>query len=188
MPTFRTSVQVKATDLAMPHLILVGLPGAGKTTVGRAVAEHVGRSFLDFDEEIERREGMPISEIFGAKGEQHFRTLERRLTEELAATSGMIASPGGGWISNVDVVGLVRPPAKIVYLELRPETALARLGAQRSRRPLLMRADPLAELTRLLQQRRPAYMQADAIVNVELLSLQRVIDSVVALCRSNSAG
>ena len=62
MHTFRTSVQINLTDLGLPHVILVGLPGAGKTTVGRAVAEKLGRSFLDFDEEIERREGMPLAQ------------------------------------------------------------------------------------------------------------------------------
>ena len=188
MHTFRTSVAIKLTDLGLPHLILVGLPGAGKTTVGRAVAEALGRSFVDFDEEIVRREGMPISEIFGSKGEQHFRKLERRLTEELAKTSGMIVAPGGGWMTNAEVVGLVRPPAHIVYLQLRPQTALSRLGAQRSTRPLLMGVDPLAELKQLLASRSAGYEQADSIVNTELLSLQGVIDTVVALTKAKSGG
>src|SRR5258708_29500184 len=152
MHTFRTSVQINLTDLGLPHLILVGLPGAGKTTVGRAVAAKLGRSFVDFDEEIERREGMPITQIFGAKGEHGFRALEARLTKELAKTSGMIAAPGGGWITHPEVVGLVRPPAQIVYLRLRPQTALARLGPQRATRPLLMGPDPLCEVKRLLAE------------------------------------
>jgi shikimate kinase len=188
MHTFRTSVQIKLSDLGLPHVILVGLPGAGKTTVGRAVAETLGRSFLDFDEEVERREAMPIAQIFGAKGEHHFRALELRLTKELAKTSGMIVAPGGGWIANPDVVALVRPPAQIVYLRLRPETALARLGAQRSTRPLLMGPDPLAELKRLLASRAAAYETADATVSSELLPLQGVIDAVVNLTREKSGG
>jgi shikimate kinase len=181
MPTFRTSVQVKQTDLGLPHIILVGLPGAGKSTVGRAVAAKLGRSFLDFDEEIVRREGMSVAEIFGLKGEQHFRKLERRVTEELAQTSGMVVAPGGGWAADPAMVAIVRPPAKLVYLQIRPATALARLGAERSTRPLLMRADPLGELTKLFEERRAAYEQADVTVSSELLPLQRVIDTVAEL-------
>jgi shikimate kinase len=186
--TFRTSVQIKATDLGLPHLILVGLPGAGKTTVGRAVAAALGRAFIDFDEEIVRREGMPITEIFGSKGEQHFRGLERRLTQELAKTSGMIAAPGGGWMANSELVAMVRPPAHIVYLKLRPETALARLGAERVSRPLLVRADPLGELKRLFAERSVAYDQADSVVAAELLTLQGVVDKVVALTKEKAGG
>ena len=188
MHTFRTSVQINLTDLGLPHLILVGLPGAGKTTVGRAVAAKLGRSFLDFDDEIERREGMPISQIFGAKGEHGFRALELRLTKELAKTSGMIVAPGGGWISQPEAIALVRPPATIVYLRLRPETALARLGPQRNTRPLLMGPDPLGALKKLLGERGPAYETADQTVNSELLSLQGVIDAVVALTGEKSVG
>jgi shikimate kinase len=178
MPTFRTSVQVRSTDLGLPHLILVGLPGSGKTTVGRAVAEKLGRPFLDFDEEIVRREGMSIADIFGSKGEGHFRALERKLTEELAQTGGMIVAPGGGWIANPDLAGIVRPPARIVYLRVRPATAMARLGEARNARPLLMRPDPLGELTRLLAERKTAYESADETISSELLDLQEVIDAV----------
>jgi shikimate kinase len=181
MPTFRTSVEITQTDLGLPHLILVGLPGAGKSTVGRAVAAKLGRSFLDFDDEISRREGMSITDIFGSKGEQHFRQLEKRVTEELAQTSGMIVSPGGGWITNADVVKIIRPVAKLVYLRVRPATALKRLGAERVARPLLMRPDPLAELTKLLDDRKAAYEQADATINAELLELQGVINAVAEL-------
>jgi shikimate kinase len=188
MHTFRTSVQINLTDLGLPHLILVGLPGAGKTTVGRAVAAKLGRSFLDFDEEVERREGMPVAQIFGAKGEHGFRALEQKLTKELAKTSGMIVSPGGGWMTNPDVVALVRPPALIVYLRLRPETALARLGAQRATRPLLMGPNPLGELKKLLVERGPAYETADQTVNSELLPLQGVIEAVTKLTGEKSVG
>lgn len=188
MHTFRTSVQINVTDLGLPHVILVGLPGSGKTTVGRAVAAKLGRSFVDFDEEIERREGMPVAQIFGAKGEHGFRALEQKLTKELTKTSGMIVAPGGGWITNPDVVTLVRPPALLVYLRLRPETALARLGAQRATRPLLMGSDPLSELKTLLVARGPAYETADQTVNSELLPLQGVIDEVTKLTGEKSVG
>jgi len=180
-PTFRTSNPGSAADPSKPHLILVGLPGSGKTTVGQAVADRTGRTFLDLDQEIERREGRSISQIFGEKGEPYFRKRERELTEELAMFGNMIVSPGGGWITDPETVGLVRPPSMLVYLKVRPDVALKRLGPLRMMRPLLSRPNPLDELTRLLEARKAAYESADLVVNTELLDLQRVIEKVIEL-------
>jgi shikimate kinase len=181
--TFRTSSPVSAADPRRPHAILVGLPGAGKSTVGREVAEQLGRSFLDFDVEIERREGIPIGEIFGQKGEGHFRVLEHALTEELRALGNMILAPGGGWVTNTDVVRLLRPPGRIIYLRVSPARALQRLGPERASRPLLTRPDPLAELQRLFEARRAAYESADHIVETELHSTAEVISKVAQLLK-----
>lgn len=178
MPTSRTSPP--AADGGVPHLILVGLPGSGKTTVGRAAAEALGRPFLDFDERIVQREGMSVADIFASRGEAAFRKLERELTTELAGRGGMVLAPGGGWMTSPGVVALVRPPARLVYLRVRPETALDRLGRNRTLRPLLDRPDPLDELSRLMVRRGPAYETADYVVDSELLSLQDVIRQVVA--------
>jgi shikimate kinase len=181
--TFRTSNPVSVADARRPHLVLVGLPGAGKSTIGRAVAERLGRTFLDFDLEIERREGKAIAEIFGEKGEGHFRGLERALTEELRLMGNMILAPGGGWVSNPDVVALIRPPARLIYLRVRPETALKRLGSERSTRPLLMRPDPLGELRRLLTARKALYESADHVIEAELLAVEEVIKRVSSLAQ-----
>src|SRR5665213_2065880 len=120
-PTFRTSRPGSAADPSKPHLILVGLPGSGKTTVGHAVADRLGRTFLDLDLEIERREGRSIGQIFGEKGEAYFRKKERELTEELTLVGNMIVAPGGGWVIDPDNVTLVRPPSQLVYLRVTPE-------------------------------------------------------------------
>lgn len=180
-PTFRTSQPVSAADPSRPHVILVGLPGSGKTSVGKAVAERLGRTFLDLDLEIERREGRTITEIFATQGEEYFRKKERALTEELRELGNMILSPGGGWVTDPDTVGLLRPPGRLIYLRVRPETVLRRLGPHRSTRPLLMRPDPLGELKRLLAQRQAAYESADHLVNTELIDLQTVIEKVSEL-------
>ena len=179
--TFRTSNPVSVADPRMPHIVLVGLPGAGKSTVGRGVAERLGRSFLDFDLEIERREGKTIVEIFGEKGEGYFRELERVLTEELRLIGNMILAPGGGWVVNDGAVALLRPPAQIIYLRVRPETALNRLGSDRSSRPLLTRPDPLGELRRLLDLRKSHYEGADHVIESELLDVDEVIKRVAAI-------
>jgi len=180
-PTFRTSNPVSAADPSKPHIILVGLPGSGKTTVGQAVAQKLGRTFLDIDQEIERREGRSVSQIFGEKGELYFRKREREITEELRLVGNMIIAPGGGWIVDQENVALVRPPAQIIYLRVAPATALKRLGPMRMMRPLLTRPDPLAELTRLFESRKAAYETADHVVSTELFDLQRVIQKVSEL-------
>ncbi len=179
--TFRTSHGVPAVDPATPHLILVGLPGCGKSVVGMRAAEICGRRFLDFDAEIERREGRAVSAIFAEQGEHYFRSRERALTEELRETGGMILAPGGGWITDPEVVAMLQPPGRMVYLRVTPETALKRMGKRQALRPLLARADPLEELRLLYAARRVIYERADLIIESERLSLQEVTEQVVAL-------
>jgi shikimate kinase len=181
MPTFRTSNPVSAADPSLPHFILVGLPGSGKTTVGQAVAAKLKRTFLDLDQEIERREGRSIGQIFGEKGEGYFRKKERDVTEELRLVGNMIVAPGGGWIADPENVLLVRPPSQLIYLRVTPATALKRLGPTRMMRPLLSRPDPLGELNKLLEARKGAYESADHVISTELLDLQRVVQKVTEL-------
>jgi shikimate kinase len=178
--TFRTSKTVSSIDPGKPHIILVGLPGSGKSTVGAMLGDKLQRTYLDFDLEIERREGMPVSQIFGEKGEAGFRQLERGLTEELMSFGNMILAPGGGWVSNPEVVAMLRPPATMIYLRIRPETALKRLGGAAGGRPLLNRPDPLGELNSLFVARRDAYLSADHEVSTELHTPQQVVEQILA--------
>ena len=178
--TFRTSQIVSALDPSKPHIILVGLPGAGKSTVGTMLAQKLGRTYLDFDIEIERREGMPIAQIFGELGEGGFRELELKLTEELKDLGNMVLAPGGGWITQPQVVALIRPPARMVYLRVRPEVAFNRLGGSVGGRPLLNRPDPMAELNKLFTERRALYQAADIEVGTETYTPAQVTDQILA--------
>lgn len=177
--TFRTSKTLGSIDPGKPHVILVGLPGAGKSTVGMLLATSLARTFLDFDLEIERREGMPITQIFGERGEPGFRELERKLTEELRDFGNMVLAPGGGWVSDPMVVGLLRPPARMVYLRVKPETALRRLAGEAGARPLLNRPDPLGEITKLFEARKNAYQGADVEIGAEILTPEQVTAEIV---------
>jgi shikimate kinase len=163
-----------------PHLILVGLPGVGKTTIGRAAARKLGREFLDFDREIERRSGMPVREIFRLKGEEHFRELEFALTKELSAAGGMVLSPGGGWITQVRSVELLRPTGRIIYLRASPEAVARRLRRVETR-PLLAERDPVVALRELYQKRRALYETADTVLDAERFARQQLIAKVVEL-------
>ena len=95
----------------------------------------------------------------------------------------MILSPGGGWITSPENVALLRPPARIIYLRVKPETALRRMGPERATRPLLFRPDPLLELRKLLEARKGAYESADITVDTDFQSVQEVINKVCELVR-----
>jgi shikimate kinase len=164
----------------VPHLILVGLPGVGKTSIGKAVARRLGRRFIDFDQEIERRSGMEVREIFRLKGEEHFRALELELTRELSRTGGMVLSPGGGWITQKSSVELLRSAGRIIYLRASPETVGRRLRRVETR-PLLAGRDPVVALQELYEKRRDLYETADVVVDTENLTRQQLIARVVEL-------
>jgi shikimate kinase len=179
MPTFRTSQPVSAADPSLPHLVLVGLPGAGKSTVGALLASRLKRTFLDFDTEIERRQGETIAAIFGERGEGFFRELERGLTEEVRELGNMVLAPGGGWVTRPDNVALLRPPARMIYLKVKPDSAVRRMAAGLLARPLLNYPNPRGELERLLGQRKAAYESADLVIDVEHLDAARVTQRII---------
>jgi shikimate kinase len=166
------------------HLILVGLPGAGKSTVGPLVAATLGRQFLDLDAELERRDGRSVAAQFAADGEPAFRAREAALSAELATVvafgGAMVLAPGGGWLANLAASTPLRPLARLVYLRVTPAVAAARLGDARRSRPLLAGGDPVAALEALLARRRAAYEAADHVVDVDALTPAEAAQAIVA--------
>ena len=159
----------------VPNLILVGLPGSGKTTVGRAAARLLNRPFVDFDTEIEHREHASVAEIFERHGEPYFRTLEAALTRELARSNGMVMAPGGGWVTNPDSVELLRSTGRMIYLRAAPKTVLSRVASAKRRRPLLEGPDGITKLMQLYEARRPLYETADLVLDTEVIDKTEVI-------------
>jgi shikimate kinase len=160
-------------------VFLIGLPGAGKSSVGTAVANKLHLPFVDLDREIEASVGKSIARIFAEDGEPAFRAMELQATERLPRTSAIVA-PGAGWISNEAVRVLVPRAGPTIYLRVEPRTAALRLGAAAADRPLLA-GDPLRELERLLAVRGKLYEAADAVVDTELYPFEHVVHRTAEL-------
>lgn len=145
------------------HVVLVGLPGSGKSTVGPLVAEGLGIPFVDLDSVIIRRLGMPVARIFGEFGEARFRELEREATAAALADPASVIAPGGGWASQPGNLDRARRQALLFYLRVALPIALERAG-RGAVRPLLAGGEGLARITTLLTEREPYYQRADATI------------------------
>lgn len=140
-------------------LVLVGLMGVGKSTVGRRLAGRLGLRFVDADTEIERAAGMTVTEIFARYGEAHFRDGERRVIARLIDGTPKVIATGGGAFINDDTRALILARGLAVWLDADLDTLVERTGRRRNR-PLLHDRDPRAVLAELAAQRNPIYAQA----------------------------
>lgn len=143
---------------ANQNIYLVGLMGAGKTTVGRQLARRLGRPFYDSDHEIVARTGVPIPTIFEIEGEDGFRRREAQTIAELTAGSGMVMATGGGVVLNPENRQRLHETGWVVYLNVPPVMLHERTRHDRSR-PLLHVDDPLAKLEELHAIRDPLYRE-----------------------------
>ncbi len=165
------------------HVILVGLPGSGKTTVGALVAARLGAAFHDVDRAVEARTGRTVSRIFADDGESAFRALEREAARELLAGVPAVLAPGGGWFADPGERRTALAAGYVVYLETSPGAAARRLGGAAGR-PLLAGFDPVLRLRGLLEQREAAYLEAPGRVATDALSADEVAEAVAQLARA----
>lgn len=145
------------------HVVLIGLPGSGKSTVGPLVATDLDIPFVDLDSVIIRRMGMPVVRIFGEFGEAHFRKIEREVTAERLAAPPFVIAPGGGWAAQPGNLDQARDRALFFYLQVASDIALERVG-RGAVRPLLAGGEGLARMNTLLSEREPFYTRADATI------------------------
>lgn len=151
--------------------------GVGKSTVGRQLASELEFTFVDTDELIEERTGMPISEIFEQHGEAAFRDLERKLLEEMKDWKDKVIATGGGLVAQPGNLDALKETALVVCLWARPNTIHNRTKHQ-THRPILQTEDPEAKIRALLAEREPFYKQADLLVSTELRPVREIAGNV----------
>jgi shikimate kinase len=159
-------------------IVLVGLMGAGKSTVGRRLARRLGLPFVDSDEEIERAADHEIREIFDRFGEASFRDGERRVLRRLIAGERKVIATGGGAFMDPETRALILDRCVAVWLEAEVET-LARRVARRGHRPLLAGKAPLPFLRELAEARNPVYAEAHLRVRSEAGPHERTVERIV---------
>ncbi|MBA2458094.1 MAG: shikimate kinase [Gemmatimonadales bacterium] len=164
------------------HLVLVGLPGAGKSTVGRLAAEALGAPLIDVDLLLARETGMPVAQIFGMAGEVKFRQMERDAVKTARAREPCVIVPGGGWAAQPGEITEARSDSLLIYLKCPPEVALTRTE-QGEVRPLLAGGDPVKQMRSLLEEREPYYQLADYVVEARTRPPEAVAGEVVGLAR-----
>lgn len=165
------------------NLILVGPTGAGKTCIGRRLAEHYGLRLVDADREIEQRTGASVGTIFECEGEAGFRARERAVLAELLDGDGVVLATGGGAVLAVDNRRLLRARGFVVHLQVSPEQQLARLARDRTR-PLLQRDDRDAVLNEMAVVRAPLYAEvADLHFNTNGFAAAEATARLIELLR-----
>jgi shikimate kinase len=157
--------------------ILVGMMGAGKSSVGRLLAERAGREFADTDTILIGRLGRTIPQIFRLYGEQAFRDHETSVLRNLSPGRFVLAT-GGGTVLRPENWNEMRRLGTTLYLQASPQTLIGRLERTRYRRPLLVADDWQERIVELLDRRRPFYEQADHVVNVDGLSTEETAEKV----------
>jgi shikimate kinase len=165
-------------QLGARSLVLVGLMGAGKSTVGRRLAQTLKLPFRDADHEIEAAAGMTIPEIFAIHGEEHFRDGERRVIARLLQDGPMVLATGGGAFMNEETRRRVAEHGISIWLKADLDVLMRRVR-KRSTRPLLQNPDPEGTMRRLMEQRYPVYALADLTIDSHEAPHDRVVADIV---------
>ena len=167
-----------AAALGTRSIVLVGMMGAGKSTIGRRLSARLHLPFLDADSEIEAAAGMSIPDIFEVHGEPYFRDGEARVISRLLDNGPAVIATGGGAFLREDTRDRIRDKAVSVWLKADADIIMRRVR-RRADRPLLQTADPVATVNRLLEQREPVYRGADLTVSSRDVPHEKIVDECV---------
>jgi shikimate kinase len=169
--------------LGARSVVLVGMMGSGKSSIGRRLAARLGVPFIDADAEIEARAGgMTIAEIFERHGEPYFRAGEARVIARLLEQGPQVLATGGGAFMNQDTRAAIRQKGVSIWLKAELDVLMKRIK-RRGDRPLLKTGDPAATLTALMEQRYPIYAEADLTVLSRDVPHEAIVEEIVAALR-----
>ena len=166
------------------HIILVGLPGSGKSTVGKLVAEAMNTFVIDIDALLVREMGMPVLQIFGMVGEPRFREMERDAVIAAQNRDPCVIVPGGGWAAQPGQLEAAKRTSLVIYLECSADTAMKRREKGEAH-PLLTGVNPQERMRELLKEREPFYRLADYRVDADSAPPEGVAAEVMNLARQH---
>jgi shikimate kinase len=178
MPISETTAAHRPASWRERPLVLVGLMGAGKSTVGRRLAKKIGWRFVDSDDEIEAAAGCSISDMFAMHGEPIFRDLEKRVIARLLKEEKIVLATGGGGWMQPEIRAMIKAQATSLWLRAELDVLLDRVS-KRGHRPLLQQGDKHTILEKLMAERYPVYAEADVIVDSGHGSHEKVVEAVV---------
>jgi shikimate kinase len=165
--------------LGRRSVVLVGMMGAGKSSIGRRLASRINLNFVDADTEIEKAAGMTIAEIFARHGEPYFRAGETRVIARLLEGGPQVLATGGGAFMNADTRVAIRAKGVSVWLRATLDVLTRRIK-RRGDRPLLKNSDPAETLQRLIDERYPVYAEAQVTVESRDVPHDTIVDEIIA--------
>jgi shikimate kinase len=165
------------------RVVLLGYMCSGKSTVGSSLARRLNWRFLDFDVEIERREGRTVRQIIEEGGEEEFRAMEAALTEEIAQEPFLVLAPGGGWITEPRLLEAIRPGTLSAWLHVSPEETVRRLTEDSIERPFKDVADPVEPIAGMIAEREPLYRRSDVKVPTDGRPVEEIAFEIEQLLR-----
>jgi XRE family aerobic/anaerobic benzoate catabolism transcriptional regulator len=167
------------TDAPAPKVVaLLGLRGAGKTTVGRRLAKRRRVPFVELDQRIEEAAELSLGELFSLHGEDYYRRLEREVLQQVLGEGPMVLATGGGLVASPDTFTMLRRSAVTVWLRAEPEDHWNRVVRQGDRRPMADHPQAMADLRTLLVSREPLYSMADHVVDTSTLPAAKIVDAI----------
>jgi shikimate kinase len=166
--------------LGRRSIVLVGMMGVGKSSIGRRLGARLGVPFVDADAEIETAAGTTIADIFARHGEAAFRSGEARVIARLLESGPQVLATGGGAVMNADTRAAIKAKGISIWLNADVDVLMRRISKRKNDRPMLQTADPVATLRQLLAEREPLYAQADLIVQSREAPHDAIVTEIVA--------